>query len=85
MIGVMTSDIEETLCLPSGADSNVQCETSSVKKRPSDPGCTTNYDDAGNGWKKDEVELHYRIEETPPLHFTILFALQVCPLLVTLK
>ena len=34
-------------------------------------------------WKHDEIELQYRIEEVPPFHFTVLFALQVRILLLT--
>ena len=73
----MTTDIEERVYLQANADNNTQCETSSMKKPGVDVGCAIDPEHAGDSWKDDGVDLQYRIEETPPLHFTILFALQV--------
>ena len=71
----MTTDVEETLCLPKEVSTDIQCEKPSVKKTHNAAG---DPEEASRIWRKDEVEVHYRIEETPPIHFTILFALQVC-------
>ncbi|KAK2192536.1 hypothetical protein NP493_28g06024 [Ridgeia piscesae] len=69
----MTTDVEETLCLPKEVSTDIQCEKPSVKKTHNAAG---DPEEASRIWRKDEVEVHYRIEETPPIHFTILFALQ---------
>ena len=71
----MTTDVEETLCLPKEVSNDVHCEAPSVKKTHNVSG---DPEEPSSMWKKDDVEVHYRIEETPPIHFTILFALQVC-------
>ena len=71
----MTTDVEVSLCLPKEVSTDIQCETLSVKKTHNAGG---DHKEPSSIWKKDDVEVHYRIEETPPIHFTILFALQVC-------
>ena len=74
----MTTDIEERVYLQANADNNTQCDTSSMKKPGVDVGCAIDPEHAGGAsWNDDKVDLQYRIEESPPLHFTILFALQV--------